>query len=263
MWVRKELKARGKAAFKANYWRCVLVALILTAVVAGGAGVSGANGFNNGYNSATDMDSQSQAVEMNIGSDSEELAAQIADLQTEADEAGLSGIVVAVFAGIIGIALIVGLLISIFLLNPLTAGCKYFFTRNSHEKAVLGNIAAGFEKGYLRIVKIMFLADLFLILWFCLFIIPGIIKSYSYRMVPYIVADQPELSGREAINRSREMMNGHKWKTFVLDLSFILWGLLSLITLGIVGVFYVNPYYQATNAELYHTLKGEPQAYVG
>ena len=85
MWVRKELKARGKAAFKANYWRCVLVALILTAVVAGGAGASGASGFNNGYNSATDMDSQSQAVEMNIGSDSEELAAQIADLQTEAE----------------------------------------------------------------------------------------------------------------------------------------------------------------------------------
>lgn len=254
MWVRKELKARGKAAFKANYWRCVLVALILTAIVAGSAGVSGANGVNN----AIDQNDPGQAVESTVGIESEELASQLSELQAEADDAGISGIVVAVIAGILGIALIVGLLVSIFLINPLNAGCKYFFTRNSHEKAVLGNIAAGFEKGYLRIVKIMFLADLFLILWFCLFIIPGIVKSYSYRMVPYIVADQPELSGREAINRSREMMNGNKWRAFVLDLSFILWGLLSLITLGIVGVFYVNPYYQATNAELYHTLKGEP-----
>lgn len=253
MWERKELKARGKAAFKANYWRCVLVALILTVIVAGSASAGGANG----YNSATEQDSQGQAVEMTVDSGGEEIAAQFAELEAEADAKGITGIIVAIVAGIIGIALLVGLLISIFLINPLHAGCKYFFARNSHEKAGLGNIAAGFEKGYLRIVKILFLTDLFVFLWCLLFVIPGIIKCYSYRMVPYIVADQPELSGREAINRSREMMDGNKWKTFVLDLSFILWALLSLITLGIVGVFYVNPYYEATNAELYHALKGD------
>ncbi|MBQ3389696.1 MAG: DUF975 family protein [Firmicutes bacterium] len=256
MWVRKELKAKGKAAFKANYWRCVLVALILTAIVAGGAGVSGANGVNN----AIDQNNPGQAVESAVGIESEELASQLSDLQAEAEDAGISGIVVAVVAGVLGLALIVGLLIDFLLLNPLSAGCHYFFARNSHEKAGLGHIAAGFESGYGRVVKIMLLTDVFLILWYCLFIIPGIIKTYSYRMVPYIVADQPELEGREAINRSREMMNGNKWRAFVLDLSFILWGLLSLITLGIVGVFYVNPYYQATNAELYHALKAENPA---
>ncbi|MBR6503986.1 MAG: DUF975 family protein [Firmicutes bacterium] len=255
MWVRKELKAKGKAAFKANYWRCVLVALILTAIVAGGAGVAGGNGFSN----ALDQD-QGQAVEMTVGSDSAELADQLSELQAEAESDGVSGILVAVIAGVLGLALIVGLLIDFLLLNPLSAGCHYFFARNSHEKAGLGHIAAGFESGYGRVVKIMLLTDVFLILWYCLFIIPGIIKTYSYRMVPYIVADQPELEGREAINRSREMMNGNKWRAFVLDLSFILWGLLSLITLGIVGVFYVNPYYQATNAELYHALKAENPA---
>jgi uncharacterized membrane protein len=104
-------------------------------------------------------------------------------------------------------------------------------------------------------VGVYFLRDLYLTLWTCLFFIPGIVKSYSYRMVPYILAENPELSAREAITLSRKMMYGHKWSTFVLDLSFIGWQLLSGITMGLVGVFYTNPYVAATDAELYRTLR--------
>ena len=80
---------------------------------------------------------------------------------------------------------------------------------------------------------------------------PGIVKSYEYRMVPYILAENPGMNRSEAFAISKQMMNGQKWDVFVLDLSFIGWHLLSGITLGIVGIFWVNPYVQATNAELY------------
>ena len=74
-------------------------------------------------------------------------------------------------------------------------------------------------------------------------------------MAPYILADRPELSGTEVLTLSRQMMNGHKWKTFVLDLSFLGWNILSALTFGLLGVFYVNPYRQCTNTELYRELK--------
>ena len=108
----------------------------------------------------------------------------------------------------------------------------------------------------------MLLYSVFLVLWTMLFIIPGIIKSYSYRMVPFIVQDYPELSAREVINKSREMMNGQKMEAFKLDLSFIGWFALSLLTLGLVGVFWTNPYFYNTNAALYRRLNGEDAAEV-
>lgn len=92
-------------------------------------------------------------------------------------------------------------------------------------------------------------------LWTLLFIIPGLIKSYSYRMVPYILSDNEDMSATEAITKSREIMNGNKWRAFVLDLSFIGWVFLSCITLGLVGIFYVAPYISATEAELYEAIK--------
>ena len=70
-----------------------------------------------------------------------------------------------------------------------------------------------------------------------------------------ILAEEPEMSGKEAIDRSRQMMNGNKWRAFVLDLSFILWYLFGVITLGIGLVLYTLPYEEATSAELYHALK--------
>ena len=74
-------------------------------------------------------------------------------------------------------------------------------------------------------------------------------------MVPYIIKDNPELSATEVITRSREMMNGNKWKAFLLDLSFIGWFLLSIITLGIAAFFWVGPYVYSTEAALYLELK--------
>ena len=104
-------------------------------------------------------------------------------------------------------------------------------------------------------VKTLLIRDFFLYLWGLLFVIPGLIKAYSYRMVPYILAENPDMSSLEAITLSRKMMDGHKWNTFVLDLSFLGWDLLTICTLGLAGLLYVCPYQFATNAELYKSIR--------
>ena len=86
-------------------------------------------------------------------------------------------------------------------------------------------------------------------------LIPGIIKSYEYRMIPYILGETPNIPKEEAFALSRAMMTGNKWKAFVLDLSFLGWYILSGLTFGILGIFYVNPYVEQTSAALYQKLK--------
>lgn len=104
----------------------------------------------------------------------------------------------------------------------------------------------------------MFLKQLYTFFWSLLFVFPGIIKSYEYRMIPYLLAENPYMSTDEAFARSRSMMDGEKWNAFVLDLSFIGWNILSSLTLGLVGLFYVAPYQAYTDMELYVALCSKP-----
>ena len=118
-------------------------------------------------------------------------------------------------------------------------------------------VVNGFTGNYWNCVKTCFLRDLFVALWSLLFVIPGVIKSYEYRMVPYLLAEHPEMSSSEVLARSKEMMDGNKWAVFVLDLSFIGWVLLGAITMGLVFIFWTSPYINATEAALYHRLSGQ------
>ena len=102
--------------------------------------------------------------------------------------------------------------------------------------------------------KALFLVGLFTFLWSLLFIIPGIIKSFSYSQTMMIVAENKGIGAREAINRSKAMMDGRKMDYFVLGLSFIGWGLLCCITLGIAYIW-VGPYMQATMVNFYNDIK--------
>ncbi len=101
------------------------------------------------------------------------------------------------------------------------------------------------------------LKNIFTFLWSLLLIIPGIIKSYSYAMTFYIMQDEPGISGKEAIGKSRQIMAGYKGKLFLLDLSFIGWFLLSALTFGILMIFYVGPYYYTSRACFYEKIKAE------
>ena len=232
MWTRQELKEKGKEAFKANYWRNVLVAFLLGLLTTGTV-ISGR--FS--------------------GSESDTSGAQIA-------VSSLSPTQIGIIAGGMVLIIIISVVLDILVFNPLQIGCYAFFKDNvkTHNTEV-NIIKVGFTD-YGHKFCTMLLYSVFLALWTMLFIVPGIIKSYSYRMVPFIVQDYPELSAREVINKSREMMDGQKMEAFKLDLSFIGWFALSILTLGLVGVFWTNPYFYNTNAALYRRLNGEDAAEV-
>ena len=106
-----------------------------------------------------------------------------------------------------------------------------------------------FGAGFLQ----AFLRSLYILLWSLLLVVPGIVKGFSYAMTPFIMADHPEMSANEAITASRELMDGHKWDLFLLNLSFIGWNLLSLLTLGILSLWII-PYQNAAHAAFYRDI---------
>lgn len=129
------------------------------------------------------------------------------------------------------------------------------------EKVNAGNVFDGFENMG-KNLGLTFLMAVKIFAWTLLFIVPGFIASYRYAMAWYIIVEHPELSASEAIRESSRMMDGHKWELFVLGLSFILWGLLTIVTLGIAGLW-VYPYQQLTFAAFYNRIKGTSGSVAG
>ena len=103
------------------------------------------------------------------------------------------------------------------------------------------------------------LMNLYTLLWMLLLIVPGIVKAYSYALAPYLVQDHPEMSASQAIDESMRLMEGHKMRLFMLDLSFIGWWLLCCLTFGLL-TFIVAPYQMTARAEFYRELMGETVA---
>ncbi len=148
--------------------------------------------------------------------------------------------------------------IGIFLTAPLEVSVKRFLLFNRcSDQADLKELSYAFKYSYLNIVKVLFFQSLYTFLWGLLFWVPGIIKGYEYRMIPYLLAENPNLTKDEAFAISKRMMDGEKWETFVLDCSFIGYIILSLFTAGLLSIFYVTPYKILTDTELYVALKGK------
>lgn len=237
-WNRKELKEKAKLRLKANYWKAVLVGLI-TLLLGGTASVS------DRFSSA--------------GSSAETSGATGSSMAGAIPHIPLAGIIaIGIFAVVFMlIAVAIGLLLKAMFFNPLEIGQDRFFYKNLEEKAEIKEVCYAFDRGYKNSVKVMFFRDLYTFLWTLLFIIPGIVKAYEYRMIPYILGENPNMEMSEAFAMSKQMMTGNKWRAFVLDLSFILWEILGVCTLGILSVFYVGPYRCLTAAGLYQALKEE------
>lgn len=256
-WDRKELKEHGKKAFMKNYWAAVIISVIFAIVTAQGNSNGSDDNRNQSYN--YQMDENEQFIEQpdnavvryfetnkTVNNMKEFLASPI-DFVMGPLSAGFA-LVIVILA-----------IVSQFLVgNVLEVGCRSFYIENRYSNPGVGRVLSGFRSGfYGNIVKTMFFRDLYIFLWTLLLIIPGIIKNYEYRLVPYFLAENPDMPMQEAFEKSKEMMYGQKLDTFVLDLSFFLWRILSALTLGIAGVFFVNPYMDATNAELYDVLSGD------
>ena len=152
---------------------------------------------------------------------------------------------------------IISLLGSIFVIYPAAMGLtKVYLNVTYGDEPSAATLMDGFKINYINNVLLYVLISVFTTLWTLLFIIPGIIAAYSYTMAPYILLEHPELSAKEAIGYSKQMMKGHKFELFVLQLSFILWALLGVVTFGIAYI-YVGPYITLTTTDFYHNIKGE------
>lgn len=146
-------------------------------------------------------------------------------------------------------------LVSIFVLNITSIGEHYAGVKlYKKEQLQVKDLFVGFLN-YGHMLGGTLWWWLWLVLWGCVPII-GVIKYYSYSMTPYILSLHPELSARQALKRSIQITDGYKADLFVMDLSFIGWNLLNILTLGILGVFYVTPYYMTTWAGYYCKLYG-------
>ena len=269
MWTRAELKSKAKFSFKRNYWKSVLISLILALLVGGGgSGSSISSAVSNNLIGSSDSsvtdDYSNDDSSLYDGNDFYDdtydgnVEDDIDDLNSMADNtAGMMaiGIFLMVFIIVFVVLMAVVILLDVFIFNPLEVGCKKYYLRNLNEPAQVGNIGYAFDNNYKNITKTMFFRDLFTVLWTLLFIIPGIVKSYEYQMIPYLLADNPQMTKEQAFEESKRMMQGQKWKAFVLDLSFIGWNILSALTLVILGIFYVQPYMDATHAALYEALR--------
>lgn len=152
----------------------------------------------------------------------------------------------------IGVGAVVLLLVE----GPLTLGyaiCALTVIRNQEVK--LDNLFIGF-KNFLRAFVLSLLIAIFTALWMLLLVVPGIIKSLSYSMSYFILADNPDMDANEARVRSMELMNGYKWRLFCLSLSFIGWNILCMLTFGILS-FWVIPYQRTAYAEFYRNILAE------
>jgi len=221
MWSRRDLKSRAKSVLKLSYWKAFLVSLVI-ALAQGGLGGSSRAEYHTEY----------------AGDQFTEL---IPYLPLIISAAAL------VFLLVLGLRIFVG--------YPLEVGGRRYFIRSAGQDFDLNNLGFAFNKQwYLNICTAMLWRAFITFLWFLALIIPGLVKAYAYRLVPYILADNPHIDHRRALELSNRMTAGHKWPMFVLDLSFLGWYLLGLLAL-VIGTLFVLPYQNATMAELYTVLR--------
>ena len=146
----------------------------------------------------------------------------------------------------------------ILLIGPLTYGLSYLYLKQSRtgNKMELAEIFEGFKADFVGNFLLGFLQSLFIALWSMLFVIPGIVKQYSWSMAYYVKIDHPDYDWRACLDESKRITMGHKGELFLLDLSFIGWAIVCVFTFGI-GYFWLIPYMTATKAEYYEALRGK------
>lgn len=220
----KELKSRAKSSLKGNYLSAFAACLISFCV----AGISSAIGaYATGAHEIINF-ANSGAIVM--------------------DDYLAMG---AVLISAIGVtASVIQIVYQVLIEGPLSVGFRKFFLENREGNTSVANVFYGFKHAYGNNMTIMFKALVKNILWLFVFVIPGIVKAFEYSIIPYILAENPEMSSKEVFAEAKRLMKGNKMRVLMLDLSFIGWLLVSILTVGI-GAFIIAPYYHATRAEFY------------
>ena len=225
MWTRQLLKENARKALSKYYPQAFLVSLVIAAATG------------------------AVTVRHEIDTNYESISEAVSQMDPQTATTVLAGVSTAGFFAVL-LRLLIG--------NALEVGGRRFYvqSRNRQESAGLGALLEAFQSGrYGNLVIVMAMRDIICWLFTLLLIIPGIIKRYEYLMVPYILSDDPTLSWDNALARSKYLMYGHKMDAFVLQLSFLLWYIIGAILPAGIGVYFVNPYMDATMAEFYTMLK--------
>ena len=228
MLTSKELRVKAWNSLKGKYWRAFLVILVLGLLASIGTSLE------TGSQNLTDM--------LNLVDPSE---------MDETMELGA-----AVVGTIATVMAVVGMAISLFVGNAADVGLAHYFILNTDSKPSFADAFYGFKVKYLRNIGTLLLVGIKLALWSLLLVVPGIIKSFEYAIIPYILADDPEISSKEAFRKAKEMMMGNKWRLFKLNFSFFGWFVLCVVTCGL-GTPFLLPYVSAANAEFYAELKNQ------
>lgn len=252
MWTRKEIKTEAKGFLKRHYLKSFLVCLILSILVGGAGGNSkNTNNQNDIRNNEYYQEFQENIPEGVVGDSIEDTVTTVVPRKF-----GISALPSRVL-GFTFIAMVVGILVGMFFTNVLEVGANKFFLDGFAGNPKIGDMFSIFsQSNYLNMVVTQFKRNVFIMLWSLLFLIPGIIKAYQYKMIPFILADSPELDSAQVFERSKALTKGNKFDIFMLDVSFIGWYIIGSLAFG-VGVLFVNPYVRASYAKLYEKLKIE------
>ena len=291
MWKIKEVKEKGRKILKKNLWTLIILSLFMTIVV--GEYLTNKDGFSNLkiiYEYIQNKDIQEITPKETLVNEYVDKAisqlftgnmTSLIDYYNQKHNV-TKGVIFSIFnvftkgqaqlqniinsianyenkealaSIILIIASIGGLLIKVFISYSIKIGENRIYLESmNYKKTRIKRLTYAFKKGrYFSSIKSMLLMEIYQLLW-NFTIVGGIIKSYSYKMVKYIIAENPNIKAKDAIKMSREMMNGNKLQTFKLDLSFLGWNILQYATFGFLGI-YVTSYRTATYTELYNVLR--------
>ena len=296
IWKTKEIKKTGRKILKNNFATLVMVSLFITLIFGGSIGnrtgysvfteafeqiqnilnyrqpkkeseiikenldkivshyLSGnMNGFIKEYNEKNNVYSGFIFSAFNLISNSEtEIQNFVKSIVDDESKIHSARAILIIFTAI-------GIFVRILFINPIQVGQKRLFLESiNYKKTKFWTLTYPFKlkkKRYKNTAETMLTVRIYQLLW-NITIIGGIIKHYSYFMVPYIIAENPQIKAKDAIKMSQIMMNGNKWKTFLTDATFLGWEILNILTLGLIGLYY-SPYYMATFAALYDELRKE------
>ena len=234
MWKRKDLKKKAKEVLKNFYWKSFLISFVIMLI-----------GGNQHYNFLISL--QPLKIPDDVYS---------TIMSSANPNLGLwfYGVIVSI------IFLIFFMPMRVFIGYILEIGGRKFYINASKEEGKVKDVISFFKKDtYFNIIKTMLVRDISIFLWSLLFVIPGVIKAYTYRMVPYILAHNPSIDYKRALELSKLMTDGHKFEIIKLDLSFFFWHLLGIIVSipnkTFIGIYFIYPYIEATDAQLYNVLR--------
>ena len=276
---RKKIKKAAKRVLKKNYFKSIIVVFIVGIII------------NGGYNYITFKYNKAGRIPVSLeekhNSDIiNESLRNILDKESDGDESNLNGAIAPIVnnitksksitlgflnsinmlifkdnisVGIISmIAAFTSLTFYIFVRNIIKIGSnRYFLEQRVYKNTGIYKVLFPYRvKRTLNLSFVMLLKELFFSLW-CLTIVGGFIKHYEYLMIPYILAENPDIKYKDAFRISKEMMDGNKWETFKLDLTLLGWNILSFLSIGITGLFYSNAYIECIYSELYIDIRND------